>query len=98
MTPRVAYRKALAGAFEARIRAALAGGHLPDQDAGRGRAGAGRRADRGPDRAAWRREPAMTRPSSAPRCRRSRCSRLRALGVVDARARGLVVQTQIAAR
>jgi AcrR family transcriptional regulator len=30
---RVSYRRALAGAFEARIRAALAGGHLPDQDA-----------------------------------------------------------------
>src|SRR3979490_3012275 len=30
---RVSYRSALARAFEARIRAAIAGGHLPDQDA-----------------------------------------------------------------
>ena len=49
---RRAYRQALAGEFEARIRAAIAGGHLPEQDAALAARGAGRRAARRPDRAA----------------------------------------------
>jgi AcrR family transcriptional regulator len=88
---RVSYRQALAGAFEARIRTALAGGHLPDQDAAvaapalvgaliEGLIGplARTSADAGEARANVQ---ALT------------LFELRALGVVDARARGLVVQT-----
>ena len=87
---RVSCRAALAGAFEARIRAALAGGHLPDQDAFaaalalvgaliEGLVGplAGNAGDAGEVRAKVQ---ALT------------LFGLRALGVVDARARGLVVQ------
>ena len=92
---RVKYRKALAGAFEARIRAALAGGHLPDQDAGAAAAalvGAliegliGPLAPQNGDDPAKRRAAVQMLTLFA----------LRALGVVDARARGLVVQTRIA--
>ena len=92
---RVKYRKALAGAFEARIRAALAGGHLPDQEpaaAAPALVGAliegliGPLAPHGGDDPARRRAAVQTLTLFA----------LRALGVVDARARGLVVQTQIA--
>ncbi len=92
---RVSYRRALAGAFEARIRTALAGGHLPDQDAAvaapalvgaliEGLIGplARNAADSGAARAKVQ---ALT------------LFGLRALGVVDARARGLVVQTAVPA-
>ena len=90
---RVKYRKALAGAFETRIRAAMAAGHLPRSGCGRGRAGIGRRADRRLDRpvgAAGRRDPAKQRAA----VQALTLFALRALGVVDARARGLVVQTR----
>jgi AcrR family transcriptional regulator len=92
---RVKYRKALAGAFETRIRAALAGGHLPNQDAGAAApalVGAliegliGPLAPQNGDDPAKRRAAVQALTLFA----------LRALGVVDARARGLVVQTQIA--
>jgi len=92
---RVKYRKALSGAFEARIRAALAGGHLPDQDAGAAApalVGAliegliGPLAPQNGDDPAKRRAAVQMLTLFA----------LRALGVVDARARGLVVQTRIA--
>ena len=92
---RVKYRKALAGAFETRIRAALAGGHLPNQDAGAtapALVGAliegliGPLAPQTSDDPAKRRAAVQTLTLFA----------LRALGVVDARARGLVVQTRIA--
>ena len=92
---RVKYRKALAGAFEARIRAAVAGGHLPDQDppaAAPALVGAliegliGPLAPQTSDDPAKRRAAVQTLTLFA----------LRALGVVDARARGLVVQTRIA--
>lgn len=84
----VAYRRALAGAFEARIRIALAGGHLPAQDAAatapalvgaliEGLIGPLAPVDPGRARAQVQ---ALT------------LFGLRALGVVDARARGLVVQ------
>ena len=92
---RVSYRRALAGAFEARIRTALAGGHLPDQDAAvaapalvgaliEGLIGplARNAADAGEARTKVQ---ALT------------LFGLRALGVVDARARGLVVQTAVPA-
>ena len=92
---RVEYRKALAGAFEARIRAALTAGHLPDQDAGAAApalVGAliegliGPLAPQGGD------DPAKRHAA----VQRLTLFALRALGVVDARARGLVVQTRIA--
>ena len=38
------YRRDLAAEIETRIRAAIDGGHLPEQDAAPGRLGAGRRA------------------------------------------------------
>jgi AcrR family transcriptional regulator len=94
---RVQYRKGLAAAFEARIRAALAGGHLPDQDpaaAAPALVGAliegliGPLAPRNGDAPARQRAAVQALTLFA----------LRALGVVDARARGLVVQTQIAER
>src|SRR2546423_334616 len=90
---RVSYRRALAGAFEARIRAALAGGHLPDQDAAEAAAalvGALIEGLIGPLAAA---------PEGRARERVQALTlfALRALGVVDARARGLVVQTPVPA-
>lgn len=88
---RVSYRRALAGAFEARIRTALTGGHLPNQDAAAAAAalvGALIEGLIGPlaagaDGRARDRVQALT------------LFALRALGVVDARARGLVVQTAV---
>jgi len=90
---RVSYRRALAGAFEARIRAALAAGHLPDQDAAAmapALVGALIEGLVGPlaakaDGRARERVQALT------------LFALRALGVVDARARGLVVQAPTSA-
>jgi AcrR family transcriptional regulator len=88
---RVSYRRALAGEFEAGIRAAVTGGHLPGQDAAIaapalvgaliegliGPLAAGAKDDVGAVRA---------------RVQTLTLFVLRALGVVDARARGLVVQ------
>jgi AcrR family transcriptional regulator len=88
---RMSYRRALAGEFEAGIRTALTGGHLPGQDAAIAAAAlvgslieglvgplaTGAKDDVGAVRA---RVQTLTLFS------------LRALGVVDARARGLVVQ------
>ena len=80
------YRRALAAELEPRIRAAIAAGHLPEQDAARAAAGVvglliesllGPLAPQ-----AARREDVQAVALLA----------LRALGVVDARARGLVVQ------
>jgi len=89
---RVAARKALAAELEARIRAAVAGGHLPEQDAA---AAAGALVGLmveglvGP----------LAPPADAAKARDSvqaiTLLALRALGVVDARARGLVVQTAL---
>jgi AcrR family transcriptional regulator len=92
---RVKYRKALAGAFATRIRAAIAGGHLPDQDPGAAApalVGAliegliGPLAPPGGDDPAKQRAAVQSLTLFA----------LRGLGVLDARARGLVVQTRIA--
>jgi AcrR family transcriptional regulator len=89
---RLAARKAFAAELEARIRAAIAGGHLPEQDAA---AAAGALAGLlvegliGP----------LAPPADAAKARDTvqtvTLLALRALGVVDARARGLVVQTAL---
>lgn len=88
---RLDFRKALSAEIEYRIRTAIAGGHLPDQDAGIAApaiVGALMEGLIGPlaapptDDAAKKREAAQTATLLA----------LRALGVVDARARGLVAQ------
>src|SRR5262244_1591296 len=87
---RVSYRRALASAFEARIRTAVGGGHLPNQDAAvaapalvgaliEGLIGPLAQ-DAGDSGEARAKVQALT------------LFGLRALGVVDARARGLVVQ------
>jgi AcrR family transcriptional regulator len=87
---RLAARRALAAEIEMRIRAAIAGGHLPEQDAGAGAialVGLVMEGLIGP----------LAPPGDAGRARESvqtvTLLALRALGVVDARARGLVVQT-----
>lgn len=91
---RLAYRKALAAEIETRLRAAIAGGHVPDQDpavAAAALIGALLEGLLGPlasdiaDDAAGAREAVQTLTLLA----------LRAVGVADARARGLVVQTVI---
>jgi AcrR family transcriptional regulator len=87
---RLAARRALAAEIEMRIRAAITGGHLPEQDAGAGAialVGLVIEGLIGP----------LAPPGDAGRARESvqtvTLLALRALGVVDARARGLVVQT-----
>jgi len=91
---RIAYRQALAREIEARLAAAIAARHLPEQDpalAAPALVGAliegliGPLAPDPPHDAARAREAAQMLTLFA----------LRALGVVDARARGLVVQTPI---
>lgn len=93
-TVRLDFRKALAREIEIRIRNAIAGGHLPDQDAAVAApaiVGALMEGLIGPlaaapsDDAAKSREAVQTVTLLA----------LRALGVVDARARGLVAQTAL---
>jgi AcrR family transcriptional regulator len=91
---RAAYRRAVAAQFETLIRAAIRGGHLPDQDtemAAAALVGVLIEGLIGPlapaDEAGKARERVQTLTLFA----------LRALGVVDARARGLVVQTVLPA-
>jgi AcrR family transcriptional regulator len=88
---RASYRRTLAAEFEELIRKALAGGHLPDQDAAIAAAALvgvliegliGPLAPAGGDPAKARAQVQMLTLFA-----------LRGLGVVDARARGLVVQT-----
>jgi AcrR family transcriptional regulator len=91
---RVAYRRALAGAIETRIRAALAAGHLPDQDAAVAAAalvGALIEGLIGPLAPVT---PADHGAAARAQAQAMTLLSLRALGVVDARARGLVVQVQ----
>jgi AcrR family transcriptional regulator len=89
---RLAFRRALAGEFERRIRAAIAGGHLPEQNPATAAAVMvgllieGLIGPLAPDRPG-------TEPHAA--VQSTVLFALRALGVVDARARGLVVQTQV---
>ena len=86
---RVTYRKALAGELERLIRVALEGGHLPDQDAALSApalVGALIEGLIGPLAAGD--DPATARA----RVQALTLFALRGLGVVDARARGLVVQ------
>jgi len=88
---RLEFRKALAAEFAARIGAAMAGGHLPEQDTAlAGAAVVGLLVETliGPlarDAAGRERELVQSLALVA----------LRALGVADARARGLVVQTAV---
>lgn len=92
---RVKYRKTLAAAFEARIRAAVAAGHLPDQDpaaAGPALVGALIEGLVGPLVPQAGNDPARQRAA----VQALTLFALRGLGVVDARARGLVVQARIA--
>lgn len=91
---RVKYRRALAGVFEARIRAAVSAGHLPDQDpaaAAPALVGALIEGLIGPLAPTNGHDPAAQRAA----VQALTLLALRALGVVDARARGLVVQTRI---
>jgi AcrR family transcriptional regulator len=89
---RLAARKAFAAELEARIRGAIAGGHLPEQDAAAAAAALVGFLVEGlvgplapPPDAAKARDNVQTVTLLA----------LRALGVVDARARGLVVQSAL---
>jgi AcrR family transcriptional regulator len=89
---RLAGRRALADELERRIRAAVAGGHLPEQDAGVAAAalvGLLVEGLLGP----------LVSPADPGKARDNvqtiTLLALRALGVVDARARGLVVQTAL---
>jgi len=93
---RLAYRKALVAEFEARIAAAVRGGHLPDQDVALvapALVGALLEGLIGPLAAVTDEDVARGRESIQMLALLS----LRALGVVDARARGLVVQTALPA-
>jgi AcrR family transcriptional regulator len=89
---RLAFRKALAAEFSARIGAAVAGGHLPEQDtalSGAALVGLVIEALIGPlAPAVSGRERSLVQSLTL--------VALRMLGVADARARGLVVQTVIA--
>jgi AcrR family transcriptional regulator len=90
---RVAFRKSLAAEFAARIVAAIAEGRLPEQDAGLAAAALtgllveGLIGPLAPDAAGRERDIVQSLTLVA----------LRALGVADARARGLVVQTAMPA-
>jgi AcrR family transcriptional regulator len=91
---RLGYRKALAGEFEARLRAAIAGAHLPEQDApqaARALVGALLEGLVGPLAPDVGDDPAQMRDA----VQMLTLFALRALGIVDARARGLVVQTAL---
>src|SRR5260370_37727967 len=91
---RLGYRRALAGEFEIRIRSALEHGHLPGQDAGVAAAalvGALIEGLIGPLAPAVTDDPAQSRAQ----VQTLTLFGLRGLGVIDARARGLVVQTAL---
>jgi AcrR family transcriptional regulator len=93
---RAAYRRALVGAFERMIRKAVTGAHLPEQDAALAASalvGALVEGLIGPLAPAAGGDPGKARE----RVQMLTLFALRALGVVDARARGLVVQTVVPA-
>ena len=90
---RTAFRKALAAEFAARIAATMAARHLPEQDAALAAAALtgllveGLIGPLAPDASGHERDIVQSLTLAA----------LRALGVADARARGLVVQTAMPA-
>jgi AcrR family transcriptional regulator len=93
-TMRQQYRKTLAGEIENRIRAAIDGGHLPEQDAGLAASalvGVLLEGLIGPLASDAIGEPARSREA----VQAVTLFALRGLGVVDARARGLVVQAAL---
>ncbi len=93
---RTAFRRALAGEFEIRITAAMQAGHLPSQDtrlAAAALVGAMLEGLVGPLAADSDSDPARSRDA----VQALTLLTLRALGVVDARARGLVVQIALPA-
>jgi AcrR family transcriptional regulator len=88
------YRRELAAEIEGRIRAAIGAGHLPEQDAGlaaSGLVGALLEGLIGPLAPERVNDPARARDA----VQALTLFALRGLGVVDARARGLVVQTAL---
>ena len=91
---RSTYRQSLLRAFETRIRGALERGHLPDQDA---RAAAAALMGALVEGLVGPLAPGETEDPAAIRARVQTLTLfgLRGLGVVDARARGLVVQTAL---
>jgi len=91
---RSSYRQSLLRAFETRIRGALERGHLPDQDA---RAAAAALIGALVEGLVGPLAPPATEDPAAIRARVQTLTLfgLRGLGVVDARARGLVVQTAL---
>jgi AcrR family transcriptional regulator len=94
---RLGHRRALAGAFEIRIRSALERGHLPGQDAGVAAAalvGALIEGLIGPLAPGATDDPAKDRAQ----VQTLTLFGLRGLGVIDARARGLVVQCALPLR
>jgi AcrR family transcriptional regulator len=94
---RLGYRRALVGAFEIRIRSALERGHLPGQVAGVAAAalvGALIEGLVGPLAPEATDDPALNRAL----VQTLTLFGLRGLGVIDARARGLVVQTALPLR
>jgi AcrR family transcriptional regulator len=91
---RLGYRKALVAEFEQRVRAAVSGGLLPDQDpalAAPVLVGALMEGLIGPLAPAFADDPARTREA----VQTLTLFALRGLGVPDARARGIVVQTAL---
>jgi hypothetical protein len=93
-TMRQQYRKTLAGEIESRIRAAIDGGHLPEQDAtlaASALVGALLEGLIGPLASDAIDEPVRAREA----VQAVTLFILRGLGVVDARARGLVVQAAL---
>ena len=89
---RLAARRALAAEFETRIRAAVGGGHLPEQDAGVAAAalvGLLLEGLIGPL------APVADAGKARDNVQTLTLLALRALGVIDARARGLVVQSAV---
>jgi AcrR family transcriptional regulator len=89
---RLVARKAFAAELEARIRAAIAGGHLPEQDAA---AAAGALVGLLVEGLIGPLAPGADAAKARDTVQTVTLLALRALGVVDARARGLVVQTAL---
>ncbi len=91
---RLAYRRALAAEIEARIRAAIAAGHLPDQDAALAAASIGGALI---EALLSPLAPQVLNDAAAARAAVQALTlfALRGLGVVDARARGIVVGTAL---